>query len=189
MDNLYIILLWELVHKEEWGPKNWCFQIVVLEKTLESPLDSKEIKPVKPKGGQPWKLTGRTDAEADAPIIWLPDVKSQLIGKDPDAGKDWGQEKGVAEDDMVGWHHWLSGHEFDQTPGDGEGQWSLACCNPCGCKELDVTEWLNNNGKSFLCWFRSMRNTKWLGGRLNHRFIASLWYPSIEWFISLEQTP
>ena len=121
--------MWELDHKEGWALENWSFQIVVLEKTLESPLDSKEIKPVKPKGGQPWKLTGRTDAEADAPIIWLPDVKSQLIGKDPDAGKDWGQEKGVAEDDMVGWHHWLSGHEFEQILGDNEGQGSLACCS------------------------------------------------------------
>ena len=135
--------MWELDHKEGWALENWSFQIVVLEKTLESPLDSKEIKPVKPKGGQPWKLTGRTDAEADAPIIWLPDVKSQLIGKDPDAGKDWGQEKGVAEDDMVGWHHWLSGHEFEQTPGDGEGQGSLECYSPWGCKESDMTERLN----------------------------------------------
>ena len=107
------------------------FQTVVLEKTLESPLDCKEIKPVNPKGNQPWIFIGRTDAKAEAPILWLPEVKSQLIGKDPDIGKDWRQEeKGAAEDEMVGWHHWLNGHEFEQTQGDGEGQGSLACCSP-----------------------------------------------------------
>ena len=102
--------------------KNWCFSIVVLKKTLESSLDCKEVKPVNPKENQSWIFTGRTDAEAEAPILWLPDAKSQLIGKDPDAGKDWGQEeKGTTEDEMVGWHHWLNGHEFEQAPGDGEG--------------------------------------------------------------------
>ena len=101
----------ELDHKEGWGPKNWCFQNVVLEKTLESPLDSKESKPVHPKGNQLWIFIGRTDAKAEAPILWPPDAKSQLTGKHPDAGKDWGQEeKGGAEDEMVGWHHWLNGH-------------------------------------------------------------------------------
>ena len=116
--------MWALDHKEGQMPKNWCFQTVVLEKTLESPLDCKEIKPVNPKGNQPWKLIGRTDAEA--PILWPPDAKNWLIGKDPDAGKDWGQkEKGVTEDEMVGWHHGLNGHEFEQTLGDGEGHRSL----------------------------------------------------------------
>ena len=114
----------------------------VLEKTLESPSNSKEIKPANPKGNQSWTFIGRTDAEA--PILWPPDVKSQLIGKDPDAGKDWGQkEKEVTEDEMVGWHHWLNGHEFGQTPGDGDGQGSLSCCHSWGHKESDTTEWLN----------------------------------------------
>ena len=107
----------------------WCFQIVVLEKALESPLDSKEIKPVTPKGNQPWIFTGRTDDEAKAPILWPPDAKSWPTRKDPDAGKDWGQEeKGVTEDKMVGWHHWLNGHEFLQTLGDDGGQGRLVYC-------------------------------------------------------------
>ena len=109
------VLMWELDHEEGWESKNWCFWTVVLEKTLESPLDNKDIKPVHPKGNHPWIFTGRTDAEAEAPILWPLDVKSQLIGKDPDVGKDWGQEeKGAAEDKMVGWHHWLKGHESEQ---------------------------------------------------------------------------
>ena len=115
-------MIWELDHKEGWAPSNWCFQTVVLEKIPKSPLDCKEIKLVNPKGHQPWILTGRTDAEAEALILWSPDTKSQLTGKDPDAGKDWGQEeKRVTEDEMVGWHYWLSGHEFEQTPGDSKG--------------------------------------------------------------------
>ena len=118
----------ELYHNEGWAPKNWCFWIV-LEKTLESPLDCKEIKPVFPKGNQPWTFTGMTVAEAEAPILWPPNVKKWLIGKDRDAGKDWGQEeKGITEDEMIGWHHWLIGHEFEQTLGDSGGQGSLACC-------------------------------------------------------------
>ena len=117
---------------------------VVLEKTLESPLDCKEIQPVNPKGNQPWILIGRTDAEAETPIIWPPDAKSQLIRKDPNAGKDWRwEEKGTTEDEVVKWHHWLNGQEFEQTPGNGEGQGSLTCCSPWGRKELDTTEWLN----------------------------------------------
>jgi len=118
-----------------------------VEKTLESPLDSKEIKPVNPKGNQPWIFIGRADAEAEAPILWPPDAESQFIGKDPDAGKDWGHEKGVTEDEMVGWHHWLNGHEFEPTSGNSEGQGSLACCSPWGHKELDMTEQLNDNNK------------------------------------------
>ena len=133
----------ELDYKESWVPKNWCFWTVVLEKTLESPLDCKEIQPVHPKGNQSWIFIGRTDAEAGTPVIWSPDGKSWLIWKDPDAGKDrrW-EEKGITEDEMVGWHHQLYGHEFEQTPGDG-GQGSLACCCPWGWKESDLTEWLN----------------------------------------------
>ena len=134
----------ELNHKESWAAKKWCFGIVVLEKTLENPLDTKEIKAVHPKGNQSLIFTGGTDVEAEAPIYWSPDAKSQLIGKDSDAGKDWGQEeKGMTEDEMVGWHHWLDGHELEQAPGVGDGQGSLACYNPWGCKELDMTEWLN----------------------------------------------
>ena len=124
------VWMWELDHKEGWALKNWCFWTVVLEKILESPLHCK-IKPVNPKGNQPWILIGRPDAEAEAPILWPPDGKSRLFGKDPDAGKDWWQEKGVI-DEMVEWHHWLSGHEFEQDnaqdPGDSGGQ-SLACCH------------------------------------------------------------
>ena len=110
--------MWELDHKG-WAPKNWCFWTVVLEKTLESPLDCKEIQPALPKGNQSWIFIGRTDAEAKAPILWPPDAKSQLIRKDPGAGKDWRQEKGTTEDEMVGQHYWLNGHEFEQSPGDG----------------------------------------------------------------------
>ena len=128
-----------LDHKDGWVLKNWCFWTVVLEKTLESPLDCKEITPVSPKGNQYWIFTERTDAEAEAPILWPPDTKSWLTGKDLDDGKDWRQEeKGTKEDETVGWHHQLSGHEFERTLGDGEGQGSLACCSPCGCKESDM---------------------------------------------------
>ena len=129
------VQMWELVHKEGWVPKNQCFWTVVSEKTLESCLDCKEIKPVNPKGNQSWIIMGKTDAEAEAAILWPLDAKSLLIGKDPDAGKDWRQkEKGATEDEMVGWHHWLDGHEFEQALGDGEGQGSLACCSPWGCR-------------------------------------------------------
>ena len=111
------VWMWELDHKEGWAPKNWCSWIAVLEKTLESPLNSKEIKPVHPKGNQSWIFIGRTDAEAEAPILWPPDGKGRLIGKDSDTEKDWGQEKGTTEDETVGRHHWLNGHEFEQAPG------------------------------------------------------------------------
>ena len=127
-----------MLHKP-WSWFKW-------QKTLESPLGSKEIKPDNPKGNQPWKFTETIDAEAEAPILWLSDVKSQLIGKDLDAGNDWGQEeKGVPENKMVEWHQQLNEHGFEQTPGDSEGQRSLACCNPWGLKESDMTCWLNNN--------------------------------------------
>ena len=138
------VWMWELDHRKSWAMKNWCFWTVVLEKTLGSPLDCKEIQLVHPKGDQSWVFIGRTDAEAEALILWPPDVKSWLIRKDPDAGKDWGQEeKGTTEDEMVGWPHLLDGHEFEQAPGAGDGQGGLACCSPWGHKELDTTERLN----------------------------------------------
>ena len=112
------VWMWELDYKESWLPKNWCFWTVVLEKTLESPLDCKKIQPVHPKGGQSWVFIGRTDVEAETPVLWPPDAKTWLISKDPAVGKDWRQEgKGMTEDEMVGWHHWLNGHEFKQAPG------------------------------------------------------------------------
>ena len=125
-----------------WAPKNWCLWTAVLDKTLESPLDGKETKPVNPKGNQSWIFIGRTDAEAKAPILWPPDVKTLMLAR-----KDWGQEKGTTEDRKVGWHHWLNGQEFEPTLGNSEGQGSLVCCSPRGCKELDVTEWLKNNNQ------------------------------------------
>ena len=127
-----------------WAPKNWCFWTVVLEKTLESPLDSKEIQPVHSEGDQPWDFFGRNDAKAETLVLWPPHVKSWLIGKDPDAGRDWGQEeKGTTEDEMAGWHHWLDGRESEWTPGVGDRQGGLACCDSWGRKELDTTERLN----------------------------------------------
>ena len=131
------------VKKAECQTIYWCFWIV-LEKTLESPLDCKEIHPVHPKGNQSWIFIGRTDAEAETPILWPTDVKNWLFGKDPDVGKDWGQEEeGTTEDKMVGWHHWLGGHEFVWTLGVGDGQGGLACCDSWGRKESDTTEQLN----------------------------------------------
>ena len=125
--------MWELDCEESWVPKIWCFWTMVLEKTLESPLGCKEIQPVHPKGNQSWVFIGRTDVEAETPILWPPDVKSWIIWKDPDAGKDWGQEeKGMTEDEVVGWHDRLNGHGFGWTLGVGDGQGSLACCGSWG---------------------------------------------------------
>ena len=147
--------MWKLDYKESWALKNLCFWTVVLEKTLESPLDFKEIKPVNPKGNQSWIFIGRIDAGAETPILWPPDVKNWLIGKDPDAGKDWRQEeKGTTEEEMVGWHHQFDGHEFEQAPGVGDGQGSLVSCSPWGRKESDMTErltWLTDNADSLTC--------------------------------------
>ena len=133
--------MWELDYKESWVPKNWCFWTVVLQKTLENPLDCKKIKSVSLKGNQSWIFTGRTDVEVETPILWLPDAKNWLIWKDPDAGKDWRQEKNrTTEDEMIGWHHRLEGHEFEQALGVGDGQGNLVCCSPWGRKESDTTE-------------------------------------------------
>ena len=149
------VWMWELDYKESWVPVNWCFWTVVLEKTLESPLDCKEIQPVNPKGNQFWLFIGRTDAEAETPILWLCDEKNRLIWKDPDAGKDWRwEEKGKTDNEMVGWHHRLDGHEFEQAPGVGDGQASLARCSPWGRKESDTIEGLNWNE---LNWTEELR--------------------------------
>ena len=131
-------------YKESWVLKNWCFWTVVLEKTLESPLDGKEIQPIHPKGNQSWAFIGRTDAKAKTPILWLPDVKNWIIGKDPDAEKDWRcEEKGATEDEMVGCHHQFNGHEFGWTPRVGDEQGGPECSSPWGHKESDMTDRLN----------------------------------------------
>jgi len=146
------VWMWELDYKESWMLKNWCFLTVVLEKTLQSPLDCKGIKPVNPRGNQSWIFIGRTDAEAKAPILWPSDAKNWLTGKDPDGGKDWRQEeKGTTEDEMVGWHHRLNGYEFEPALGVGDGQGSLACYSPWGCRVGHdwVTEvnWIHRKAK------------------------------------------
>ena len=150
--------MWELGHKESWVLKNWCFWTVVLEKTLESPLDCKEIQPVYLKGNQSWIFIGGTDAEAESPIFWPPVVKNWLLGKGPDAGKDWRrEEKGRTEGEMVAWNHRLKGRGFEQAVGVGDGQGSLVCCSPWGRKESHMTEWLN--------WLTDWTN--WLTGPRN----------------------
>ena len=174
---------WEVAHKESWA-LNLCFWTLVLEKTLESPLDSKEIKPVNPKGNQLWIFIKRTNAEVEEPILWTPDVKSRLIGKYLNAGKDWRQKEKVAtEDETAGWHHRLNGLEFEQTSGDAEGQGGLVCCSPWGCKESDRTEQLNH--KAMWILLRSLRchvhcsshQTQWrLGGSHSSDYCA----PSVE---------
>ena len=173
------VWMWELDYKESWVQKNWCFWTVMLEKTLESPLDCKDIQQVHPKGDQSWVFIGRTDCEAETPTFWPPDVKSWLIGKDPDVGKDWEQEeKGTTEDKMVGWHHRLNGHESGWTPGVGDGQAGLvACCGSRGHKQSDTTERLkwtekpNQIGQSKLsqywiitCFIQSFIQQKFIEG-------------------------
>ena len=138
------VWMWELDHKESWAPKNCCFLTVLLEKIPESLLNCKEIQSVNPKGNQSCIFIGRADAEAEPPILWPPDVKNWLIWKDTNAGIDWRwEEKGTTEDEMVGWDHWLDGHEFEQAPRVDDGQGSLVCFSPWGHKESDTTEWLN----------------------------------------------
>ena len=136
--------MWELDCEESWALKNWCFWTLVLKKTLESPLDCKEFQPVHSKGDQSWVFFGRTDAKAETPIFWPTHSKCWLVGKDPDAGRDWGQEeKGMTEDEIAGWHHWLDGYESEWTLGVGEGQGGLVCCDSWGHKESDTIEQLN----------------------------------------------
>ena len=138
------VWMWELDCEEGWAPKHWCFWTVVLEKTLESPLDCKDIQPVHFEGDQPWNFFGGNDAEAETPVLWPPHAKSWLIGKDSDAGRDWGQEeKGTTEDETAGWNHWLDGCESEWTPGVGDGQGGLVCCDSWGRKESDMTERMN----------------------------------------------
>ena len=159
--------MWELDYKENWAPKNWCFWAAVLEKTLESPLDCKEIQPVHPKGNQSCMFIGRTDVEAETPILWPPHAKSWLIWKDTDARKDWRQEtKGTTEDEMVGWHHWLNGHEFEPAPWVGDGQEGLACCSPWGCRVRHnwATElnWFKVHFFKFICVYMSIPNSQFI---------------------------
>ena len=161
--------MWELDCEEGWALKNWCFWTVVLEKTLESPLDCKEIQPVHPKD-QSWVFFRRTDVEAETPILWPPHVKSRLIGKDPDAGRDCGQEeKGTTKDEMAGWQHRLYGREFRWTLGVDDGQSGLACCDSWDCKELDMTERLNS--AELKCWIKFYFQIK----KLRHNEIKSRW--------------
>ena len=149
------VCIWKLDYRESWALNNWCFWTVMLEKTLESPLDCKEIQPVHPKGDQSWVFTGRTDAEAETPILWPPHEKSWLIGKDSDVGRDWGQEeKGTTEVEMARWHHWVNGCESQWTPGVGDGQGGLVCCDSWGLKESYMTERLI---WSDLIWWRPIR--------------------------------
>ena len=161
------VWMWELDHKEGWALKNCCFQPLVLEKSLEGPLGSKEIEPVNSKGNQPLIFIQRTKAEA--PILWSPDANSWLIGKDPDARKDWGQEvKGVAGDEVVGWHHQLNGHEFEQVLWDSEGQGSLAFCSPWDCKELDRTEQQQQKYPQIACQLWGRENNNGIVENLNN---------------------
>jgi len=160
--------MWELDCEEGWAPKNWCFWTVVLEKTLESPLDCKEIQPVHSEGDQPRDFFGRNDAKAETPVLWPPHAKSWFIGKDPDAGRDWEgkEEKVKTEHEMAGWHHWFDGCESEWTPGVGDGQGGLACCNSWGRKESDTTERLIWSGLIMFIatWILSRRvvNPYWL---------------------------
>ena len=187
------VWIWELDHKESWALNNWFFWTAVLEKTLESPMDCKEIQPVHPKGNQSWIVIQRTDAEAEAPILGPPDAKSQLTGKDPEAGKDWGQEeKGAAENEMVGWHHRLTAPDVEQTPRDGEGQGSLACCSPWGHTNSDMTRWLNwNEYMIFVFLFQTLLCIT--GSRFIHfkltQICSFLWWSNIPLYICTTTYP
>ena len=171
--------MWELGHKEGWAPKNWSFWIMVLEKTLESPLDCKEIKPVHPKGDQSWIFIGRIDAEAETLILRPSDVKNWLIGK------DWRQEEmEVTEDGMFGWHHQLNGHEFEKTPGVSDGQGGLACCSPWGPKESDTTERLSLSCPFSWSCYLTISSSASLFSSCPQSFPASRSFPMSQLFIS-----
>ena len=171
--------------KESWVPKNWCFWTVVLEKTLESALDCKEIQPVNSKADRSWIFIGRANAKAETPVLWPPHAKSWFIGKDSDAGRDWGQEeKGTTEDEMAGWHHWLDGRESGWTPGAGDGQGGLACCDSSRRKESDMTErlnWTELNWQYFvlskpLLLFSVMLQDQPIGRKRNRKFMGSKYF-------------
>ena len=177
--------MWELDCEESWAPKNWCFWTVVLEKTLGKSL-GQQGDPASPERNQSWIFIRRTDAEAETPVLWSPDVKDWLIGKDPDAGKDWRlEEKGTKEDEMVGWHHQLDGHESEQALGVGEGQGSLACCSPWGRKKSDKTGWLN--------WTEFIRNSHLASGKESacqcRRLEFDPWVGKIPWSRKWKPTP
>ena len=181
------VWMWELDCEESWALKNWCFWTVVLGKTLESPLDCKEIQPVHFKGDQSWMFIGRTDAEAETPILWPSHVNNWLIGKDSDAGRDWGQEeKGTTEDEMAGWHHRLDAHEFGWTLGVGDGQGGLACCNSWGHKESDTTERLIWSDLRFQWCHLKIPRGKQLSG-LPCCLLILFWSVSQDWGFVLEQ--
>ena len=172
------VWMWELDCEEGWAPKNWCFWTLVLEKTLESPLDCKESHPVHSVGDQPWDFFGRNDAKAETPVLWPPHAKSWLIGKDSDAGRDWGQEeKGTTEDEMAGWHHWLDGHESGWTLGAGDGQGGLVYCDSWGRKELDMTEWLiwSDLSPSFLI------SNQFISSHISLRFFTRQCFLNLLW--------
>ena len=185
----------ELDCEESWAPKNWRFWTVVLENTLEGPLDFKEIQPVHSKGDQSWVFFGRNDAKAETPVLRPPHAKSWLSGKDSDAGRDWGQEeKGTTEDEMAGWHHGLDGCEFEWTPGVGDGQGGLACCNSWGCKESDTTELLNWTESlldhltmtlfdSWLIWISSPKS---LPGQFHNSMVAG-WVYQVHFILLLKR--
>ena len=170
--------MWELDCEEGWAPKNWCFWTAVLEKTLESPLDCKEIQLVHSED-QPCDFFGRNDAKAEAPVLWPPHAKSWLIGIDSDAGRDWGQEdKGTTEDEMAGWHHGLNGRESEWTVGVGDGQGGLACCDSRGRKESDMTERLNWTELN-ICYLKSIIFTSGRQGLITSQFpriFSLLWF-------------
>jgi len=170
--------MWELDHKESWVPKNWCFWTVVLDKTLESPLDCMEIQPVNPKGNQSWIFIGRTDDEAEALILWLPDTRSWFTRKDPDDWKDWRQEeKGMTEDEVVGWHLWCDGCEFEQALGVGDAQGGLQCCSSWGCKEWDMTEqpnWIHSHTYPEKI-FSKMDMEQWTGSKLGKEYVKAVY--------------
>ena len=165
--------MWDLDCEESWVPKNSCFWTVVLEKTLESPLGCKEIQPVHSKGDQSWAFIERTDAEAETPILWPPHGKSWLIGKTPDAGRDWGQEeKGKPEDAMAGWHYQLDGHEFEWSPGVGDGQGGLVCCDSWSHKDLDTTEQLKWTELNWRCLLTQFEKISWKMYPNNDKYLA-----------------